>query len=242
LTVYVAPGVTAIVDRAYAPPPPPAVFVPVVDDPPRPPPPQASTVMDVTPMGTVNVELELNVSVTGDANVDAVTIILSDDEVQPAFETVQLSVYEPTPPLGVKVALGLVRLENCDVDVDGPDMIVQVPVPTDGVLAASVMATLPHEVWSAPALAVVGAALLVNTTSSAEAVQGALLMVQRNVALVPLGTPVTVEVGDEALVIVAVPLTTDQEPVPTVAVLPARVNEPLLQFDWSAPALAVVGV
>jgi hypothetical protein len=198
--------------------------------------------MDVTPIGTVNVEVELNVWVTGDANVDAVTIMLSVDEAHPVFETVQRSVYAPTPPAGVKVAVGLVKLENCEVDKEGPDTIDHVPVPAVGVFPAREMATLPHDVKSAPALAVVGVALLVNTTSSVEAVQGALLMVQRKVTLDPLGTPVTVVVGEEALVIVPVPLTTVHAPVPTAAVLAARVKVPLPQLDWSEPALAVVGV
>ena len=107
----------------------------------------------------------------------------------------------------------------------------QAPVPLDGVLAESAIAYPAQPLRSVPAFAVVGAALLVSTTSSADAVQGALLMVQRRVALLPAGTPVTVEVGEEGVVIVAVPLTTLQLPVPTVAVLPANVNEPLLQFD-----------
>lgn len=55
-------------------------------------------------------------------------------------------------------------------------------------------------------------------------------MVHRRVALVPTGTPVTVDVADEGVVIVAVPLTTLQTPVPVVAALPARVKDPLLQL------------
>jgi hypothetical protein len=55
-------------------------------------------------------------------------------------------------------------------------------------------------------------------------------MVHLRVALVPTGTPVTVEVADEGVVIVAVPLTTLHTPVPEVAALPARVKDPLLQL------------
>lgn len=52
---------------------------------------------------------------------------------------------------------------------------------------------------------------------------GPLLIVQRKVTT-PVPRPVTVVVGDEGVVIVAVPLSTDQEPVPgAVGVLPARV-------------------
>lgn len=83
---------------------------------------------------------------------------------------------------------------------------------------------------------------MVKTTSSVEAVHGALLMVQRKVALVPAGTPVTVEVRDVGVVMVAVPLITVHKPEPMVGALPARVNDPLLQLDKSVPAFAVVGV
>jgi len=68
-----------------------------------------------------------------------------------------------------------------------------------------------------------------------------LTMVQLKTAVLLLGTPVTVEVSEFGLVIVADPLTTAQVPVPTDAALPARVKLPLLHCNWSAPALAAVG-
>lgn len=67
-----------------------------------------------------------------------------------------------------------------------------------------------------------------------------MVIVQRKVAGVPAVTPVTPEVGEEGVVIVAVPLTTLQAPVPVVAVLPANVKEVLLQLTISEPALATV--
>jgi hypothetical protein len=73
----------------------------------------------------------------------------------------------------------------------------------------------------------VGTVLFVNTTSSEDAVHAPLLIVQRSVALPPDGTPVTPDVAEDEVVIVAVPLTTLHAPVPVVAVLPASVNEPL---------------
>ena len=73
-------------------------------------------------------------------------------------------------------------------------------------------------------MAVVGNALLVNITSFVEAVQGEFEIVHLNVTLVPTGTPVMVDVGEVGVVIVAVPLTTLQDPVPTVGVLPASVK------------------
>ena len=83
---------------------------------------------------------------------------------------------------------------------------------------------------------------MVSTTSSVEVGQLPLAIVQRNVALVPSGTPVTPEVAEDGVVMVAVPLTTVHVPVPVVGAFPASVNEPLLHCAWSGPAAAVVGV
>lgn len=58
---------------------------------------------------------------------------------------VQRNVYTPVPPAGVKVAVGEVALLNCDVEVEGPLTTVQAPVPTVGVLAASVAADVPQK-------------------------------------------------------------------------------------------------
>ena len=62
-----------------------------------------------------------------------------------------------------------------------PLMMVQVPVPLAGVLAAKVVLVTPQRlVWSAPAFAVVGLLLNVIVTSSVLAVQGALAIVHLN--------------------------------------------------------------
>ena len=62
-----------------------------------------------------------------------------------------------------------------------PEMIVQMPAPMAGVLAASVAVVTPQRlVWSGPAAAVVGLLLNVIVTSSVLAVQGALAIVHRN--------------------------------------------------------------
>jgi hypothetical protein len=82
---------------------------------------------------------------------------------------------------------------------------------------------------------------LVSITSSVLDVQVPLLIVHRRVAVLPAGTPVIPELGAEGDVIVAVPETTDHEPLPTVGVFAAIVKLPLLQFAWSLPALDVVG-
>lgn len=74
-------------------------------------------------------------------------------------------------------------------------------------------------------MATVGFAVNVMTTSSVEALQGELLIVQRNVYVVP-ATPVKVEVGLDGVVTVPpAPLTMLQAPVPTVAVFAAKVAE-----------------
>jgi hypothetical protein len=49
-------------------------------------------------------------------------------------------------------------------------------------------------------------------------------IVHRKVAVLPAVMPVTPEVAEVAVVIVAVPLTTLQVPVPTVGALPERVK------------------
>ena len=83
---------------------------------------------------------------------------------------------------------------------------------------------------------------MVITTSSVEAVHGELAIVQRSVAVPGIAKPVTPDVGEFGLVMVAVPETTVQVPVPVVGVLPAKVTLLILHAgDISDPALAVVG-
>jgi hypothetical protein len=108
-----------------------------------------------------------------------------------------------------------------------PVTTLQAPVPELGALPASVKEVLLQFTRSEPAAATVAAASFVSTTSS-EDEQVPLVIVQRNVAGVPAVTPVTPDVGDDGVVIVAVPLTTLHTPVPEEAVLPARVKAPLL--------------
>ena len=81
---------------------------------------------------------------------------------------------------------------------------------------------------------------VVITTSSVEGVQGGLEIVHRKMAVPP--KPVTPEVGEVRVVMVAVPDTTLHAPVPTVGVLPANVAVVTPQAGFiSVPALAVVG-
>ena len=76
-------------------------------------------------------------------------------------------------------------------------------------------------------MAAVGAASLVSVTSS-KVLQAPLTMVQRNTAGVPVGTPVTVDVEEPGVVIVAMPLIKVHVPTPTDGVLPAKVKLVLL--------------
>ena len=79
------------------------------------------------------------------------------------------------------------------------------------------------------------------TMSSVELVQGLLEMVHLRVAELPTTKPVIPEVGEEAVVMVAVPDTTVQVPLPDVGVFPARVVAVTLHKLWSVLAVAVVG-
>ena len=108
-----------------------------------------------------------------------------------------------------------------------------------GVLPAKVV-PVAQIVWSEPALATVGVAVNVITTSSVEATQGAFAIVQRNVYVLP-GVPVNTEVGLLAVVTdPPVPVMIVQVPVPTVGVLPAN-TAVFPQTVWSGPAFATVG-
>ena len=98
-----------------------------------------------------------------------------------------------------------------------PLTIDQAPEPAVAVLAAKVAEVKPHKFdWSGPAFAVVGFNGNEITTSSLVAVQGALLMVQRKVLVLPaaavnVATGLVVEEKDPPL-----PDTIDHEPVPDV--------------------------
>jgi len=84
--------------------------------------------------------------------------------------------------------------------------------------------------------------VVVIITSSVEGVQGGLEIVHRKVAVPGTAKPVTPEVGEEGVVMVAVPDTTLHAPVPIVGVFPAKVAVVTPQAGFiSEPAAAVVG-
>lgn len=119
------------------------------------------------------------------------------------------------------------RLVTPDVGLPGvvtealPAITVHVPVPTVGVLPASV-AAVAHTVWSGPAFEVVGDASLVIVTVSADDGHVALLIVHTK-EFGPTESPVTPEAGLPGVVIEAPPAITVHAPVPTEGELPASV-------------------
>jgi hypothetical protein len=108
------------------------------------------------------------------------------------------------------------------VTVAVPAMTVHTPVPTEGLLPASVAVEL-HTPKSAPAFAVVGDSSRVMVTVSLEEGHEPFVIVQTNV-FAPMDNPVTPEDGDPAVVTVEVPSITVHAPVPTVGVFPASVT------------------
>ena len=116
-------------------------------------------------------------------------------------------------------------------------------MPVTGAVAFMVNVLALHcSISAAPASAVLGRVLLVKITSSLLSGQLPFVIVQRKVALVPKGTPVTPLVAEPGVVTVAVPPTMLHAPLPTTAAFPARVKAGLLHCGMSVPALAVVGV
>lgn len=115
-----------------------------------------------------------------------------------------------------------------DAIVADPETRVQFPVPVDGVLAAIINEPLLHWAWSGPALEVVGRASFWITTSSELDAQ-LLVMVHLSVTDVDGATPVIVVVGEDGLVITALPEIIVQFPVPETGLLPAIVNVDVLQ-------------
>jgi methylaspartate ammonia-lyase len=127
------------------------------------------------------------------------------------------------------------------VTVAVPDKTVQFPVPVTGVFAESVELVTLHKFCEGPATATSGGAALKITTSSSEGVHVPLEIVHFNVTVSPGIKSVMVVFLSEGSVIVTVPATTDQFPVPETTVFPSSVVLVALQRFWSVPALEVVG-
>lgn len=120
----------------------------------------------------------------------------------------------------------LVGLEGEAMVPPDPEIIVHVPVPTEGELPAKVVVVSPHieePDWSGPASAVVGIRWNVIITSSDDEPHGEFVIVHRKVYDVP-AVPVKVLTGLEGVAIVPpVPDTMLHNPVPTTGALPASV-------------------
>ena len=101
-----------------------------------------------------------------------------------------------------------------------PDTTLHVPIPIVARFPLRAAVVTLQSVWSLPAAAVVGNALLVMVMLSLLVEQPGDTTIHVNVTFVPAVNPVTVVVGDSGVVIVAVPLVNVHVPTPTVGVLP----------------------
>ena len=109
--------------------------------------------------------------------------------------------------------------ELAAVIVHVPLTILHNPVPITGVLPIIVAVDVLHCVWSAPAAATVAGSDTSIVTSSMVAVHVPLLIVQRNVVVVPGTKSVIVVTGELPTAIVQLPVTMLQLPTPTPAEL-----------------------
>jgi len=102
-----------------------------------------------------------------------------------------------------------------------PDTTDQVPTPLVGVFPANTVVGLEiHKVWFGPATAILaaGSTWMVIVELVVEQVPAATIIHCNT--LLPTPRPVTADVADNELVILAVPDTTDQVPTPLVGVFP----------------------
>ena len=99
----------------------------------------------------------------------------------------------------------------------------------------------PQMLASNPALAV-ATWLLAMATVSTELGQVPLEIFQSSIDVPPIVNEVTPEVGEDGVVIAAVPEITDQVPVPTTGEFAASVTKVTLHSVWSGPAKAVEGM
>jgi hypothetical protein len=112
------------------------------------------------------------------------------------------------------------------------------PVPVDGVFPARVKLA-PHILAVTPALDAVGASTPVIVTWAKLGEQGLLEIVHWK-TFGPAPNPLTAELGNAALAIIPLPLTSVHTPVPTIGVFPLRVAL-VPQTLCAIPASATVG-
>ena len=133
------------------------------------------------------------------------------DVVQLPFEMLHNNLFVPALN---PVMVVLARVESANIAV--PDSTVHLPVPEVGVLPARV-ALVPHTVWSEPALAVVGAKLIVRFVLFADPVVAGVL----DTTLMRYCVPAT---DGKATLLVIVPADTEVN----VPIFVGVVNEPVL--------------
>lgn len=180
-------------------------------------------------------------AVAGEGGWLMVTVTSAVVAVHGALLIVQRRTTGPVPPVCVNVELGRPAFANEPVP---PPTMLHAPVPDVGVLPPSPVVVPPLQmVWGPPVVAVLGAGLIVMVTFAVDAVQGALLMVQRTITGPVPPVWVNVEEGEAALEKVPVPpLTTLHAPVPVVGVLaPSPVVVPPPQIDCAPPTVATLG-
>ena len=151
--------------------------------------------------------------------------------------TVELDEQAPFVIVHFKIALVPTGTpDTADVGDNGlaivavPLKTLHVPTPNNAVFPANVKDPELQFDWAGPATATVTGLSFVNVTVELDE-QDPLVIVHFKTALVPTGTPVTADVDNDGLEIIAVPLKTLHVPRPTNAVFPANVKDPELQFD-----------
>jgi hypothetical protein len=161
----------------------------------------------------------------------------SKESGQTPFDIVHCNTADEPATSPVTPDVGDVGLEMVAV----PEETVHCPLPIAGLLPSRVVVVTLHKPWSVPAFAVEGSASTFIFTVEEEAGQFPFVILHLKVAESPTIKPVTVVVGSLASVMVAVPESNVQLPVPTAAGLPSKVVAVVLHKVWLEPALAVVG-
>jgi len=135
-------------------------------------------------------------------------------DVEQLLLIVQANTFIPKPKLVI-----LVFADVGDVIVPLPETTVQEPVPIAALLAVIKAELFTQIVWFTPALAVVGAGSTVIASVALGATQTP-FVITHSKTLTPTPKLFKVVVADVGEVIVPLPETNDQEPVPTVGTFP----------------------
>ena len=174
-----------------------------------------------------------------DAGSTWMVIVLEVDEQVPAEVILHCKILFPNDKPET-VVVGLLELVN----IAEPDITLHEPVPIVGVFAARVVDPVVIQiVWLGPEFAMLdaGSTWIVMALEVDEQVPAEVILHCK--ILFPNDKPETVVLGLFELVKTALPLTTDQLPVPVVGVLAANVVEfVVIQIVCDGPALAILDV